>query len=292
MPSHIHIIEETEDGLQVKAIVRGVMQVSNTRFSRMKFNGGVLLDGKVAYAKDIVRRGQTLTLIEKEAPSYTPAPYEKAVPIVFEDTHLYIVDKPAPMASQTGSHQNADTLENAMAYRLRDTPGFIFRPVNRLDKGTSGLMVIAKSGLAHALMQKQLHTNGFERTYLAITEGVPGKREGVIDQPIGRAEGSIVKREVSANGRPAVTHYRVLEDNGRRALVFLKLQTGRTHQIRVHLSAMGCPVAGDYLYGTELNCLPGRFALHSATVAFIHPMTGEEIRMQSPLPEVLRHLLV
>lgn len=286
-----HIITENESGLPVKHIVRGVMQVSNTRFSRMKFNGGVLVDGIVAYANDIVRLGQTVTLLEEERAAYTPEGYHCPVPIVYEDAHLYIVNKPAPMPCQTGTHKLATTLENAMFTHFSEPENFIFRPVNRLDKGTGGLMVIAKSGHVHALLQKQLHTDTFRRTYLAITDGVPEAEEGVITLKIGREEGSVVKRAITDNGRQAETHYKVLKKSNGRALVWLELKTGRTHQIRVHLSALGCPVTGDYLYGTELTCLGGRFALHSGYVSFVHPVTKESVVREAPLPEALLGLL-
>lgn len=290
MTEHIHLITHNEDGLTVKSIARNVMRVSATRFSHMKFNGGVLLDGAAAYANDIVREGRTLTLIERETPAYIPAPYERDVPVVYEDEQIYIIDKPAPMACQSGSQRLTDSLENAMAYRYASIPGFIFRPVNRLDKGTCGLMAAAKSGLAHALLQRQLHTGAFRRAYLAVTDGIPENRQGEIRLPIARAPDSTVKRAVAANGKAAVTRYRVLYHNGALALICLELETGRTHQIRVHLSALGCPVTGDYLYGKEHAALPGRFALHSAFIQLVHPMTGQTVTVRSALPKELAAL--
>ena len=291
MAKMIHIIEETENGWPVKAVVLSVMRVSNTRYSRMKFNGGVLLDGEVCFANDIVRQGQELVLIEKEEPRYAVQPFEFEIPVLYEDDYLYVVNKPAPMASQTGTRKFSDTLENAMYRQLGEPSDFIFRPVNRLDKGTSGLMTIAKSGYVHALLQKQLHTETFERTYLAVTEGVPEEKEGIIDLPIGRVPGSTIKRMISELGKQAVTRYRVEESHGGRALVWLKLATGRTHQIRVHMQALGCPVAGDYVYGTELDEIKGRFALHSAFISFIHPVTGEKVSAKAELPDDLEALL-
>lgn len=291
MAKMIHIIEETENGWPVKAVVLGPMRVSNTRYSRMKFNGGVLLDGEICFANDIVRKGQELVLIEKEEPSYTVQPFAYEIPVLYEDEHLYVVNKPAPMASQTGTRKFSDTLENAMFQQMGEPKDFIFRPVNRLDKGTSGLMTIAKSGYAHALLQKQLHTDTFERTYLAVTQGVPELREGTIDLPIGRVPGSTVMRMIAEDGKQAVTRYRVVETCGGRALVWLKLKTGRTHQIRVHMHAMGCPVLGDYIYGEELPQIMGRFALHSAFISFIHPITGEKVSIETALPAELKALM-
>ena len=151
-------------------------------------------------------------------------------------------------------------------------------------------MLIAKNAVCQAALQKKLHTDGFIRTYLAVTEGIPREREGIIDLPILHT-GEGVRREVSPLGRSAKTAYRVLETGRGRALLSLRLFTGRTHQIRVHLSAVGCPVAGDYLYGEALDALPGRFALHSHTAEFTHPMSGERLCLLSPLPAELVRLM-
>ena len=203
-----------------------------------------------------------------------------------------MIDKPAPLSTQSSPRQPDNTLENRLAWRYRDVPGFVFRPVNRLDKGTSGLMVAAKHAHSQMLLSRQLHTPEFAREYLAVTDGVPAEPEGVIDAPIGKADGATVRREVRADGKPSRTAYRTLEAGNGRALLRLKLDTGRTHQIRVHLSHIGCPVFGDFLYGTERpDALPGRFALHSAYVRFLHPLTGQALEFESPLPGALRALL-
>ena len=152
-------------------------------------------------------------------------------------------------------------------------------------------MAVARTAHAQDLLQRLLHTNEFIREYLAVVEGAPPEAGGVIDLPIAKAEGATIRREVRPNGRPARTFYRVLEKRGGRSLLRLRLDTGRTHQIRVHLAALGCPVAGDFLYGTELACLPGRFALHSAYVRLRHPVTGEWLERESPLPPALGALL-
>ena len=129
------------------------------------------------------------------------------------------------------------------------------------------------------------------RRYLAVTEGIPAESAGTIALPIGRAEDSAIRREIREDGKPSVTHYEVLRTAGTRALVRLTLGTGRTHQIRVHLSAIGCPVCGDFLYGTELDTLPGRFALHSAFLSLRHPLTDQPLTFESPLPPELAALL-
>ena len=202
-----------------------------------------------------------------------------------------MIDKPAPLPTASSSRQDGVTLENAVFARQGCPEDFVYRPVNRLDKGTSGLMLAAMNAHAQHLLQKQLHGEDFIREYLAVVEGAPPAVEGVIDLPIGKADGATVRREVRPDGKEARTFYRVIEKGPRRSVVRLRLDTGRTHQIRVHMQALGCPVAGDFLYGTELASLPGRFALHSAYLRVRHPITGEWIERESPLPEELKALM-
>ena len=163
--------------------------------------------------------------------------------------------------------------------------------MNRLDKGTSGLMAVARNAHAQQLLQKQLHTDAFLREYLAVCDGRPERDAGVINLPIGKADEG-TRRTILPGGLPSRTHYRVMEEGkAGRFLLRLRLETGRTHQIRVHLAALGCPVAGDYLYGRADGALPGRFALHSCFMQLRHPITGQEIALESPLPEDLAALL-
>ena len=167
---------------------------------------------------------------------------------------------------------------------------FIFHPVNRLDKGTTGLMVIAKSGYVHDLLRRSLHTNRFRRDYLAVCVGTPPSGSGTIDAPIGRDETSTVRRCVRPDGSPAVSHYRVLGIRDGLTLVALLPETGRTHQLRVHMASIGCPLAGDWLYGTEDPTLIARPALHSHRLTLIHPITGDTLNLTAPPPEDLIRL--
>ena len=151
-------------------------------------------------------------------------------------------------------------------------------------------MCIARHAHAQRLLTAQLHTGGFIREYLAVAEGTPKETEGVIDAPITRL-GTGAQRAVREDGQHAVTHYRVEKTCAGRSLIRLRLETGRTHQIRVHLSHVGCPITGEYLYGTEHTLLPGRFALHSAYLSLLHPITGKRIELSEPLPPALSMLL-
>ena len=211
--------------------------------------------------------------------------------IRYRDDDLLIVCKGAPLATLPSIHQRTGTLREQLAAMLgQDEKAFVYHPVNRLDKGTSDLLCVALHAHAQRLLAAQLHTGAFVREYLAVTQGMPPEREGVIDAPIARS-GQGARRRVAEGGQRAVTHYRLECAANGRALLRLRLDTGRTHQIRVHLAHIGCPIAGDYLYGEELPQLKGRFALHSASLLLAQPITGKALCVDEPLPDELAQLL-
>ena len=287
-----HLVTPEQAGKKLRDILRQEMRVSYGAMKSAKWDGRILLNGQPATVDTIVRQGQTVTMIWPEnAPAYTPKPFDLPLTIPYEDEHLLIVDKPAPLASQSSAGHPDDSLENALYAYFGCPEDFLYRPVNRLDRGTSGLMVVAKTAHAQHRLQALLHTDSFTRVYLAVTEGVPSPMSGVVDAPIAKEDAASIKRIVSEVGKPSVTRYETLRASGSRALVRLTLETGRTHQIRVHMAHLGCPVCGDFLYGRELPELPGRFALHSAELTLNHPFTGETLRLSSPLPELLDALL-
>ena len=279
-------VKPEEDGRKVRDILRGSMGVSYTALKSAKWSGRICLNGETVRADAKASAGDTVEIEwAEDAPVYTLKPFDMPVVVPWEDEHLLIAVKPAGIASQSSRNHPDDSLENAVYARFGCPENFIYRPVNRLDKGTGGLMAVARTPHAQHLLQKQLHTPAFRRRYLAWTDGKPAKDEGVLDFPIAKAPGATVKRIVSEEGKPSRTKYRVLREQGDGALVLLELETGRTHQIRVHLSHIGCPVKGDFLYGTERpEAFPGCFALHSALLEVRHPVTGKMIRVTS-LPE-------
>lgn len=287
-----YIVTEAEGGRRLRDILRRSMGVSYSAMKSAKWDGRILLDGEPARVDAVVHAGQTVTMLWPEAaPVYQLRPYDLPLTVPYEDEHLLVVDKIAPLASQSSAGHPDDSLENAVYSYFGCPERFIYRPVNRLDRGTSGLMVIAKTPHAQHRLQQQLHTEAFQRIYLAVTEGAPNPPSGTIDAPIAKEEAASVRRVVCPQGQPSVTHYETLRAAGGRALVRLRLETGRTHQIRVHMKHISCPVCGDFLYGTELPELPGRFALHSAELVLRHPITGEMLHLVSPLPETLSALL-
>ena len=287
-----HIVTKAESGRRLRDILRQVMGVSYSAMKSAKWDGRITVDGVPTPVDVFLREGQTVCIRFKEAaPVYTVKPYDIPLVIPYEDEHLYIIDKPAPLAIQSSANHPDDALENALFAHLGCPPDFVYRPVNRLDKGTSGLMIVAKDAHTQHLLQKMLHSDEFARQYLAIVEGTLPASSGVIDAPIGKEDAASIRRLVRDDGKPSVTHYEVLEVHNGRSLVKLRLETGRTHQIRVHMAHLGCPVCGDFLYGTELPELPGRFALHSHELTLTHPLTMEGLHIVSPLPKKLRALL-
>ena len=275
-------------GRSVKSVALGQLKVSYGQLKRMKFSDHILVDGIPRHTDYILRAGECLRLCFPVETGPRVGAGSEALHVVWEDPDILIIDKPAPLPS-VASRQGGETLENRVFSYLDCPEDFIYRPVNRLDKGTSGLMMAAKNAHIQQRMQRMLHTDGFIREYLAFVDGGPGEEKGVIDLPIGHGPG--IRRVIDAAGRPAFTEYEVLKAGESRSLLRLKLHTGRTHQIRVHLAALGCPVAGDFLYGQEDERLPGRFALHSYRLCFCHPLSGEWVEARSPMPANLQEMV-
>lgn len=272
-------------GKTVDILLRRVLCLSGTQVKRVK-HGGILLDGAPVFVSARAAVGQTLTvLLEWGAPPSGVIPTEGPVDVVYEDEDLILINKAPGVAVHPGPGHYSDTLGNFLAWKYKDESNFVFRPVNRLDRGTSGLMAVARHAHAQERLKVQLHTGAFRRTYLAVCEGAPHPPTGIIAAPIGRAEGSALLRQVRPDGAPARTQYETLRVWGGRALVRLVLDTGRTHQIRVHMAHLGHPLTGDFLYGTEDKALISRTALHSAELELCHPISGKELHVIAPLPK-------
>ena len=290
MPVLEHTVSQNEAGRTVKSIALGGMRLSRSLFSSLKYiEGGLTLDGRPVHADARPAAGQVLRAQWHDHAAAALVPYTVPFDIHWEDGHYLIVDKPAPLPTLSSARQEGPTLENALFSRLGCPEDYVFRPVNRLDKGTSGLLAVAKDAHAQQLLQRQLHTAAFVREYLAVCRGHLPHAHGTVDLPIVKGPG--VRREVRPDGVRAVTHYRVEAEDQAVSLVRLRLETGRTHQIRVHMAALGWPIVGDYVYGEADPRLPGRFALHACGLRFVHPFTGEEIRVESPLPPKLKMLM-
>lgn len=282
-----------EDGSTVRHILRSRLHFSSHAISRLtRVENGILVNGVHAVTPQILHTGDLLTVMtgDLRPPRQEIVPGNWPLPILWEDGHLMVVDKPAGMTAHASNFlPDTPTVAGALAWQ-RGTD-FVFHPVNRLDKGTTGLMVIAKSGYVHDLLRRSLHSPQFYREYRGICIGCPTPESGTIRAPIGRDESSVVARMIRPDGSPAVSHYEVLQKAGGFSLLKLVPETGRTHQLRLHAAHIGCPLAGDWLYGAEAPELISRPALHSHLLILTHPVTGEILRISSPLPEDMRRLL-
>ena len=281
-------------GEKIDTLLRRELHLSGTVIRRVKWlEDGILLDGARAITGQRVSPGQTLSvLVSDPHPRLDMVPTPGPLDIVYEDGDLLVVDKAPGVSVHPGPGHYADTLCNFIAYHYQqEGVAADVHPVHRLDKGTSGLLVVAKHPHAQERLKLQLHTPAFRRVYLAVCDGAPSPAAGVVDAPIARAPGSLVERRVDPAGQRAVTAYRTLKTANGRALVELELDTGRTHQIRVHMAHLGCPLTGDFLYGREDKALISRPALHSARLSLRHPVTGAAMEWISPLPPDMAALL-
>ena len=213
-----------------------------------------------------------------------PLPFE----IVYEDEDLLVINKPADMPIHPSFQNHGNTLADALTWHYQQQgKEFVYRCINRLDRDTTGLLIVARHQLSASILSDMVRKREIHREYLAIVEGIPPEK-GTISAPIGRKEGSAILREVNfETGEPARTHFTRLETRNGLSLVSLKLETGRTHQIRVHMAYIGCPLIGDYLYypdHTRIN----RQALHSYRLSFLHPITGKALSFTAPLPEDMK----
>ena len=285
-------IQAQDAGRKIKYFVRGAMHISYAQYCAAKRMEAICVNGLPVHADYLLQTGDFVSVdLPELGASKAVLPEPGDLQIAYADDDILIIDKPAPLACQCTPKQPKGTLENQVAWHYRALPDFVFRPLNRLDRGTSGLMCIALHAHAYQRLQRQLHTEAFVREYTAIAEGILAG-EGTIDLPIGKENAASVRRIIDfENGRRAVTHYRAIACNQRRTMVYLRLETGRTHQIRVHLSSIGHPITGDFLYGAEEPSLPNRFALHASHIRLIHPISGKTVECNSDLPDPLRALM-
>ena len=293
METITHTVLPEEDGCTVRHILKAVLHFSTHSVARLtRVEDGILVNGQHARTVDPVHAGDVVTAQtgDHRPPKIQPTPGNWPLPVVWEDEHLLVVNKPAGMTAHASNFlPHTPTVAGALAWS-RGTD-FVFHSVNRLDKGTTGLMVVAKSGYIHDRLRRMLHSGQFFREYRAVCVGSPAAPEGMIDAPIGRDETSTVRRCVRPDGSPALTRYQVLSRQGVLTLVRLLPQTGRTHQLRVHMASIGCPLAGDWLYGTEDPDLIPRPALHAYAITLTHPITGEALHLTAPLPEDMARLV-
>jgi 23S rRNA pseudouridine1911/1915/1917 synthase len=255
---------------------------------RLVAEGAVFVDGRARPKSHRLQGGEEITVELPAAPGPLE-PEQMEVPIAWEDEHLLVVDKPAGVVVHpAGGHQSGTLVHGLLALDAAggddDRPGI----VHRLDRDTSGLLVVARSEEAHGRLQELIRRRELDRRYLALVKGAPQSRTGRIEAPIGRDRFDRTRHSLdTATPREAITHFETLELLPAHALLEIRLETGRTHQIRVHLEAIDLPVAGDPIYGVAGDIGLERQFLHAARLGFEHPLTGERLEVESPLPEDL-----
>jgi 23S rRNA pseudouridine1911/1915/1917 synthase len=297
-----------EDGPRLDKALAAASGLSRERVKALIGEGKVSLDGKPVRQASAKSAGGAFA-IEVPAPADAKAaPQDIALTVVYEDEHLLVVDKPAGMVVHPAAGNPDGTLVNALLHHCRGKLsgiGGVARPgiVHRIDKGTSGLLVVAKSDVAHEGLARQFADHSIERVYLAVCNGRPNPPSGTIATRIGRSDANRKKMAVlpkdSSRGKHAITHYRTLRELKGCSLVECRLETGRTHQVRVHLSSIGHALLGDSVYGRPNSRVREvlqrlgfrRQALHAAVLGFVHPVTGGELRFESVLPPDIKELI-
>ena len=279
-----HTVAATEAGLELQAILTGPMGLSRRMIQRLTRASGIRLNGRAPYLKRAVKAGDVVAVrvAFEENAGVVPVAMELVIP--YEDEHLLVVDKPAGLLVHPLREDSAPTLVHGLAHHLES--GGVrsrLRPVHRLDRETSGLLLIALTAFAHQALDRQLRERSLRRHYLALVEGVIDFEQRTVELPIGRAPGRPHLRAVDPAGDPALTRVRVIERFARATLLEAELDTGRTHQIRVHLAHLGHPLIGDRQYGARMPG-SGRQALHAARLEFRHPLSGATHTFESPLP--------
>ena len=292
MMNRIETVCDFAEKKRIDVFTAEVADVTRSRAAGLITEGNVLINGKPAAKNDKVKNGDSVTITVPEPEAYDVLPENIPLDIVYEDGDLLVVNKSKGMVVHPAAGNSDGTLVNALMYHCGGSLSGIngvMRPgiVHRIDKNTSGLLIVAKNDFAHNKLAEQIKEHSFTREYQALVYGSLKNDIGVIDAPIGRHP---VKRKqmavVRENGRNAVTHFSVIERLDGFTHVALRLETGRTHQIRVHMAYIGHPVAGDDVYGPKkvITELHGQ-CLHAKRIGFIHPRTGEYMEFDSPLPE-------
>ena len=284
-----------EAGNRLDKALADLTELSRSQANEAIKAGTVLVNGKSAKAKYAVNEGDVITyeLPEEEVLEYKAE--DIPLDIIYEDADVAVVNKPQGMVVHPSAGHTSGTLVNALMYHVKDLSSIngVVRPgiVHRIDKDTSGLLMIAKNDKAHNALAAELKDKKSLRKYVAIVHGNLPNDRGVIEAPIGRSDKDRKKQAVTAKGKPAVTRFTVLERFGNYTLVELQLETGRTHQIRVHMAYIGHPVAGDPLYGPRKTLKGHGQFLHAKTLGFTHPTTGELVEFTAEEPAIFKETL-
>lgn len=288
-----YIIDEDSAGLRVEQFLRQ-KRYSGQNLSEIKrMPKSILVNGVHYYMRQELSKGDHLQVRICETQNSEKIPPTKLpLDIIYEDEDLLVLNKPAGMPIHPSLNNYTNSIANALAYYFQSQgKPFIFRCCNRLDRDTSGLTIVSKHLVSGSILSDMTKYREVHREYLAIARGSVTPSEGTIQAPLGRKEGTIIERTVDwEHGEDAVTHYKVVKEANGHSLVSLRLETGRTHQIRIHMKYLGYPLIGDYLYNPDMEYMT-RQALHSHHMEFTHPITGEHMSFTAPLPEDMARVM-
>lgn len=288
-------IDAIAAGLRLDKAVADLTELSRGLANEQIKNGQILVNGEAKKAKYAVKEGDVISYEVPEPEVVEYVAEDLPLEIVYQDEDVAVVNKPQGMVVHPSAGHTSGTLVNALMYHIKDLSGIngVLRPgiVHRIDKDTSGLLMIAKNDQAHLALADELKDKKSLRKYWAIVHGNLPNDRGVIEAPIGRSEKDRKKQAVTAKGKPALTRFQVLERFGDYTLVELQLETGRTHQIRVHMAYIGHPVAGDEVYGPRKTLKGHGQFLHARTLGFTHPRTGEVLEFTAEAPAIFLETL-
>ena len=284
-----YVLTKEDEDLYVKELLQRRMLFSSRLRRKLKVQGGVTLNGKPVSLKSKGLAGDVLEVAYPEEESYFE-PQDIHFGVAYEDDDILVADKPAGIVVHPTKNFQSGTLANALSFYInKKGDKYKIRFVNRLDMNTSGLFIVAKNPHAQDFLNHEMDADRVVKKYIAIVRGQLTE-DGTVDAPIDKDPNHVARRHVTPDGYRSVTHYKVLKSLGDNTLIELRLETGRTHQIRVHMSYIGHPVLGDDLYD-ETSPLIGRQALHAAHLEFRHPVTGELITADAPIPEDMERLI-
>ncbi|MCT4620204.1 MAG: RluA family pseudouridine synthase [Marinisporobacter sp.] len=284
-------LDEETSGLSLKEVLYDQMKLSSRLVRKAKRKKNIRVNGNKISFHAILRRGDLVEVIMEEEPNQFE-PENIPVEVVYEDVDLLIINKqPGIVVHPTRRHPTG-TMANAIVHYMRETgKSFKIRFVNRLDRDTSGLVIVAKNPYTQQELSKQMQENKVEKIYLSVVKGIVEEEKGTINKSIGRPDEDDIRRKVYAEGQPSITHYNVITRLHNATVIRVKLETGRTHQIRVHMSHIGYPLIGDELYGYVDESLIKRQALHAEKLIFNQPRTNERIEVVAPIPKDIKELI-
>ena len=284
------VIKITSDmhGKTIKQILSNYGLSSSVIKQLKRTENGILLNGIRVYVNKCVNDKDELVLNLADTCSENIPPFQLELEVLHEDEDIIALNKPRGIPTHPSLNHYTDTLANALMYYFGGKD-FTFRAITRLDRDTSGIVLVAKNPFSAQILNDEIKNRKIAKEYIAVVNGCPESESGVIDAPIKRLKESVILRGVSPDGKEAVTHYKVEQSNGILSLVSLCPITGRTHQLRVHMSYIGNPIYGDDLYGAPQ--LDSPILLHCRRIAFVHPISKEEIIIEAPVPEDIKNLL-